>query len=317
MNKISIIIPVYNAQSTVLSTLKSLATQQKLIYEIIIVNDGSTDKSLSIIETYFKKHFIEIQKKIINHPKSVGLSSSYNDGILKSTGDLIITLHSDIIIKKNALSLLITPFNKKEVVASYHQVIHPLKIWKKYNFWQKTFFDRQLKHLQSGMDGKFDCYRRKELIKIGLFDNKNFFRAGEDGDIFLKLKKIGQVVATKATIIHLHNQEPAFNYQKIIYKQAQYSEAQGALLKKYGILNIKHFVHTFFREILILMLIFPYIRYISLFLILLYSFLYTKNTFIYYKKSPKVLVLPLINIYLLFVSLYFSYKGFSSGQQKI
>ena len=59
-------------------------------------------------------------------------------------------------------------------VQSYHQVIHPLKIWRKYNFWQKVYFDRQLKHTQSGMDGKFDCYRRNKLIEIGLFDNKNF-----------------------------------------------------------------------------------------------------------------------------------------------
>lgn len=317
MNKISIIIPIYNSQSTILATLKSLATQQKLIHEIIIINDGSTDKSLSIIETYFKKHFIDIKKKIINHSKSIGLSTSYNEGISKSKGNLIITLHSDIFLKKNAISLLTAPFTKKDVVASYHQVIHPLKVWKKYNFWQKAFFDRQLKHLQSGMDGKFDCYRRKELIKVGLFDNKNFFRAGEDGDIFLKLKKIGQVVATKATIIHLHNQEPSFDYKKIIYKQAQYSEAQGALLKRYGILNSKHFIHTFFREIIVLGLIFPYIKFLSLSLIIIYSLLYTKNTFIYYIKKPKILLLPLINIYLLFVSLYFSLKGFFSGQQTI
>lgn len=317
MNKISIIIPVYNAESTIFATLKSLAAQQKLIYEIIIVNDGSTDNSLSIIEKYFKKHFIKIKKQIINHPKSIGLSSSYNDGILKSTGDLIITLHSDIILKKNALALLVAPFNKKEIVASYHQVIHPLKIWKKYNFWQKAFFDRQLKHLQSGMDGKFDCYRRPVLIKIGLFDNKNFFRAGEDGDIFLKLQKLGKVAATKATIIHLHNREVNFNYKKIIYKQAQYSEAQGALLKRYGVLNLKHFIHTFFREMLILGLLFPFIRKISLVLILIYSILYTKNTLLFYFKKPKVLILPLINIYLLFVSLYYSSRGFLSGQQKI
>ncbi|MDD2482694.1 MAG: glycosyltransferase family 2 protein [Candidatus Shapirobacteria bacterium] len=317
MNKISIIIPVYNAQSTILNTLKSLSTQQKLIYEIIIINDGSTDKSLSIIKTYFKKHFTKIKKNIINHSKSIGLSASYNDGILNSKGDLVITLHSDVILQKNAISLLVAPFSQKKIIASYHQVIHPFKIWKKYNFWQKVFFDRQLKKLQSAMDGKFDCYRRKELIKIGLFDNKIFFRAGEDGDIFLKLNKIGQVVSTKATILHIHNQEDTFNYKKIIYKQAQYSEAQGALLKKYGILNIKHFIRTFFREILLIGLLFPYIRLFFLILIIIYSFLYTKNTLIYCIKKPIVILLPLINIYLLFISLYFSCKGFYSGQQKI
>lgn len=317
MNRISVVIPVYNAESTILHTLKSLNDQRELFDELIIVNDGSVDHSLTIINKYLKKHFLKIKKIIINHPKSLGLSLSYNDGIKQATGELIITLHSDIVLKKNAVSLLTAPFNQKNTVATYHQVIHPISIWKKYNFWQKAFFDRQMNHTQSGMDGKFDCYRRKTLIKLGLFDNKTFFRAGEDGDIFLKLQKIGQVIPTKATIIHFHSKDNSFNYKKIIYKQAQYSEAQGALLKKHGILNIKHFVHTFFREILIIGLLIPKINLFFLILILIYSFTYTRNTFSFHIKNPKVLLLPIFNIYLLFISFIYSLRGFISGRQKI
>jgi len=317
MNRISIVIPVYNAASTILYTLKSLNRQNELINELIIINDGSTDHSSAIITKYLKTHFSKIPKIIINHPKSLGLSLSYNDGIKQATGDLIITLHSDIILKKNALSLLVAPFHQKNVVATYHQVVHPISVWKKYNFWQKAFFDRQRNQTQSGMDGKFDCYRRKSLIKLGLFDHKNFFRAGEDGDIFLKLKKIGQVIPTKATIIHFHSKDNCFNYKKIIYKQAQYSEAQGALLKKHGILSIKHFIHTFFREILVISLFIPKLNLLSLGLIIIYSFTYTKNTFCFYIKQPKVFLLPFFNIYLLFISFFYSLRGFISGQQKI
>jgi len=317
MNRVSIIIPVYNAESTILSTLKSLNQQNNLINELIIINDGSTDHSLVIIDKYLKNHFSKIKKIIVNHPKSLGLSLSYNDGIKQATSDLVITLHSDIVLKKNAISLLTAPFNQKNIVATYHQVIHPIPVWKKYNFWQKAFFDRQMNQTQSGMDGKFDCYRRKTLIKLGLFDNKNFFRAGEDGDIFLKLQKIGQVIPTKATIIHFHSKDNSFSYQKIIYKQAQYSEAQGALLKKYGLLNIKHFIHTFFREMLIVGLFIPKLNLFSLILILIYAFTYTKNTFCFYIPHPRIFLLPFFNIYLLFVSFFYSLRGFISGQQKI
>lgn len=317
MNIISLIIPSHNSESTIYGTLKSLSTQSKQIHEIIIVNDGSTDNSLKIIKKYFKNHFLKIEKKIINHPHSLGLSASYNDGIIKSKGDLIITLHSDIILKKNAVSLLIAPFDQNDIVASFHQSIHPLSTWKKYNFWQQAYFDRQLRQKQSGLDGKFDCFRKKELFQVGLFDNKNFFRAGEDGDIFLKLSKIGRVISTNATIIHLHDSEPKFNYKNIIYKQAQYSEAQGAFLKRYKFISLKHFLHTFFRELLIIGLFLPYIKYFSLFFILIYSLLYTKNTILNNLHDIRILILPLLNIYLLLVSFYFSIKGYISGKQTI
>lgn len=317
MNQVSIVIPVYNAESTILSTLKSIIPEQKLINQIIVVDDGSNDNSIKIVQKFFKTNLLKINKIIINHPKSIGLSNSYNDGIRQSTGDLIITLHADIILKKNAISLLIAPFSQKNVVASFHQIIHPKKIWEKYNFWQKVFFDRKIGLTISGLDGKFDCFRRKDLLAINLFDSKTYFRAGEDHDIFIKLKKRGQVVPTKATIIHIHSLEKNFNYKKIIYKQAQYSEAQGANLRNHGIYSLELSFRTFFREILVLSLVVPYLRIGSILLIFLYSFLYNKNTFKACFENPKIFILPFINIYLLFVSLYFSCRGFILGKQTI
>ena len=317
MNQISVVIPVYNAESTIISTLESIIPQQKLINEIIIVNDGSNDKSLELVKKFFKKNLLKIKKIIINHPKSIGLSNSYNDGIKRTTGDLIITLHADIILKKNAISLLIAPFVQKNVVASYHQIIHPKKIWQKYNFWQKVFFDRKIGLTISGLDGKFDCFKKKDLLAIKMFDSETYFRAGEDHDIFIKLKKRGQVVPTKATIIHIHSLEKNFNYKKIIYKQAQYSEAQGANLKNHGIYSLELSFRTFFREILVLSLLVPYLRIISLFLIIIYAFIYNKNTLKSSINDPRIFVLPFINIYLLFVSLFFSCRGFILGKQTI
>lgn len=317
MNRISVVIPVYNAESTIISTLESIIPQQKLINEIIIVNDGSNDKSPELVNKFFKKNLLKIKKIIINHPKSIGLSNSYNDGIKRTTGDLIITLHADIILKKNAISLLTVPFVQKNVVASYHQIIHPKKIWQKYNFWQKVFFDRKIGLTISGLDGKFDCFRRKDLLAIKMFDSKTYFRAGEDHDIFIKLQKRGKVVPTKATIVHIHSLEKNFNYKKIIYKQAQYSEAQGANLKNHGIYSLELSFRTFFREILVLSLLVPYLRIISLFLIIIYAFIYNKNTLKSSINDPRIFVLPFINIYLLFVSLFFSCRGFILGKQTI
>lgn len=317
MKHVSVIIPILNAESTILTTLKSLAKQSLYFSQIVLVDDGSSDSSISIVKKYLKKHLLKTKIKIISHPKSLGLSKSYNDGIMSSTGDIIVTLHSDVVLQKNAFKHLLEPFKDPTIVATYHQSIHPYDLWKNYNFYQQAFFDRQLGKNQAGLDGKFDAFRKKALVKVGLFDYQNFFRAGEDGDIYFKLIKIGKVVETKASILHLHDTDPKFSYQKIIYKQAQYSQAQGAFIRRYNFIGLKHLLHTFFREILIILLIVPYLRYFILFLILLYSFLYSKNTIKHNLNNYRSYLLPLLNIYLLFVSFYYSLNGFITKKQSI
>lgn len=316
-NKVSVIIPVYNNSSTLNITLKSLMLYKKLILEIIIINDASTDNSLDIINKFFKTNSKKTKIILINHKKSHGLAESYNEGIKTSSSDLVVTAHADIILKKNSIEKLIIPFIDENIVATYHQVIHPKKIWLKYNFWQQAFFDRLLYKTFNGLDGKLDCFRKSALIKIGMFDKKTFYRAGEDGDIVYRLKKIGEVVPTKATIIHLHNIDKKFNYKNIIYKQAQYSQTQAVLIRKNGLISLKHFLKTFFREILIICLLIPYLRFVSIILIIIYSIIYTKNTIINNYKNPRIFVLPILNIFLLFISMFYTIKGFVYGKQTI
>jgi len=230
---------------------------------------------------------------------------------------LIITMHSDVVLAKKAIEKLVTPFKDSEVVASYHVVNHPFDIWEKYNFWQKCFFSRLVGKKFSGLDGKFDCFRREAILKIGLFDSQTFFRAGEDGDIVIRLKKIGKVIKTGAEIVHLHDMDPGFGIKKIIYKQAQYSEAQGVHLRKGQITTPKQFIKAFFREILLLSLLIPYLNQLSIFLIVFYAFSYSWAMFKYEHSNPKIMLLPFLNIYLLFVSFFYSIEGFISGRQRI
>ena len=89
--KISIILPVYNAQSTISRTIESVLRQTYENYELIIINDGSTDNSGNICKEYVKKskeiHYIEIDNN--------GVSNARNLGIENSTGDYIMFIDSD------------------------------------------------------------------------------------------------------------------------------------------------------------------------------------------------------------------------------
>ena len=312
--KISVIMPVHNGESTLEKTLESLLAESKKFDELIVVDDASSDGSVQTIKEYLDG---KQNCTLIQNEKKIGLAAAYNKGIESATGDLVVTLHQDVILEEDSLEKLVAPFSDDQVVAASHIVAHPMDIWKKYNFWQKCFFARLAGKDFSGIDGKFDCFRKSAFEKVGLFDEVHFRTAGEDGDMAYKLKKIGKAVDTEAKIIHLHKIDPHFSRKDIVRKQAQYSEAQGALLARGRIRGIYPTSKAFFREILTLSLLIPYVNIIALMLIAIYAFKYTGRVYLQEYKNPRIILLPFLNIYLLFVSIIYSAKGFIYGKQRL
>ena len=98
MAKVSVIIPVYNVEKYISRCLESLANQTLKDLEIIIVNDGSTDNSRSIIEKYLKKHSLRIK---YFEKQNGGLSSARNYGLKYATGEYIAFLDSDDYVEKD------------------------------------------------------------------------------------------------------------------------------------------------------------------------------------------------------------------------
>ncbi len=315
---VSIIIPVYNGAKTIIESLDSLLKQDYIeknynSVEIIIINDNSTDNSFSLVKDYFNDK--TIKNIILSNKANLGLAANYNKGIEISGGDYIITMHQDIILKNNALAQLVSAMDEETTQAAFHYVDHPREIWEKYNFWQKCLFSRLLDKRFYGLDGKFDIFRKCTLIGIGMFDAVTFRTAGEDGDIIRKIESVGILKKTEAGIVHIHDNNPNYSLKSYISKHAQLSESQGALYRKHGITNIIELFRAFFRESLILMLLFPYLKIVSIILILLYSFFYTKDVYLAEYKNPRIILLPIINISLLFVSFFYSVKGFVTGKQ--
>lgn len=309
----TVIIPVYNGETTIVKTLESLYEQTIKPEKVIVFNDNSRDGSLEILERNKEKFGYQL----VNHSMNCGLAKTYNEGIKLSESELIITMHQDVILMEDALKKLTGPFSDPGVVAASHVVIHPIDIWRRYNFWQKCFFARLAQKTFSGIDGKFDCFRRKALISAGFFNEKCFRSAGEDGDMVFRLKKIGQIKNTKATIVHIHKDSPLFGIGDIIHKQKQYSEAQGVLFRLGRIDGMEKKFRAFFREIMLFLLLIPIIRYFALVLILTYSIWYTSAVFVNEYKNWRIVILPFLNIYLLFVSLFYSLRGFVLKKQSI
>lgn len=103
MKKVSIIIPVYNVEDYVSECINSVVAQSYQNLEIILINDGSTDRSGEICKTIAKhdNRIIYLEKN------NGGLSSARNYGLTKATGDFIFFLDSDDYLLENAIELLI------------------------------------------------------------------------------------------------------------------------------------------------------------------------------------------------------------------
>ena len=99
--KFSVIVPVYNTQKYLKRCIESVLNQTYKNYEIILINDGSTDNSLEILKKYESNNKV----KIITQ-KNHGLSYTRNVGISHATGDYVILLDSDDFLEKDLFKVL-------------------------------------------------------------------------------------------------------------------------------------------------------------------------------------------------------------------
>ena len=105
MVKFSIIVPVYNTEEYLERCIESILKQTFDDFEIILVNDGSTDNSKKIITDYQKQYPEKI--KVVNK-KNGGLSSARNKGVSKAKGEYLLFVDSDDYIEKGLLKTLNT-----------------------------------------------------------------------------------------------------------------------------------------------------------------------------------------------------------------
>jgi glycosyltransferase involved in cell wall biosynthesis len=86
----SVIIPLYNKENYVQQTIESVLQQTFADFELIVVNDVSTDKSVAIVS-----QISDARIKLVENPKNSGLSTTRNHGISKASGEIITLLDAD------------------------------------------------------------------------------------------------------------------------------------------------------------------------------------------------------------------------------
>lgn len=114
MKKVSIITPVYNAENFLEETIKSIINQTYSNWELILVNDKSTDKSKEIANKYISEKIIWIDLDI-----NSGAAIARNKGIDAATGDFISFLDSDDFREKEKLEKQVKFMEKNNIAFSY------------------------------------------------------------------------------------------------------------------------------------------------------------------------------------------------------
>lgn len=179
--KISIITACYNADATIERTIKSVLNQSYKNIEYIIVDGGSRDKTLEIIERY--SHGIS---NMVSEPDK-GIYDALNKGITLATGDFIGFLHADDAFASSQIIEKITQFatNSDAVYGDLQYVSENDKVIR---HWESGLFS--LKALKRGwMPPHPTLYIKRELYnQIGHFNLE--YKIASDYDLMLRLLSV-------------------------------------------------------------------------------------------------------------------------------
>lgn len=122
---ISIIIPVYNKEKFISKCLESIVTQTFHDFEVIIINDGSTDKSQCIIEKY-----VEQDNRIICYNiENSGVSNARNIGLNYARGDYVMFIDADDFISSDYLENVLNNSSSDIVITGYTSVLQSYEIY--------------------------------------------------------------------------------------------------------------------------------------------------------------------------------------------
>jgi len=178
---ISVIIPVYNNGETIVETLNSIINQTFKNFEIIIVNDGSTDNSTEVIHN-FQKNNSGYKINFITQENG-GPSKARNNGVKNSNGNFIVFIDGDDKFHSTYLEKAYTEINKNNRCIVYSNT---------------TFFDAEEGRwnlqeysveniLKNNCIPIFAIHKKENFLKAGMFDENLWF--GEDWDLWINIIK--------------------------------------------------------------------------------------------------------------------------------
>jgi poly-beta-1,6-N-acetyl-D-glucosamine synthase len=186
---ISIIVPAYNEAKTIKSCIQSLQNLNYPNYDVIVIDDGSTDNTF---EEASQCKGVKIIKQ-----KNQGKPSALNNGVRSSTGEIIVTVDADTTIDEDALEAIAERFVSNEKLGAVAGNVKVRPEPKIMNIVQSAEYALGINLIRKGQSvlgcvmivpGPIAALKRDAVEKVGNFSDDTF---AEDFDITVKILKAG------------------------------------------------------------------------------------------------------------------------------
>lgn len=207
----SFIVPVYNSEKYLKRCIDALLSQKNFNdYEIICVNDGSTDNSVAILKSYGDRI------KIINQDNQ-GIAISRNNGVLCSRGKYVIFVDNDDIVSSNFLESVSSVINKSnaDIVQTSYSCIDELGNFVSEHRFENCIFDRISKNIKDKTRGYiWGCAIRKSIFKNIKFPTSFWY---EDMITKMALLRFCKKIVVTSEILYYYRVHNT-NASKILWK---------------------------------------------------------------------------------------------------
>lgn len=195
---VSIIVPVYNEDKVVKQSIGSLLQLDYPNYEIIIVNDGSTDNTAEVageMVGYHKGHSSMVKVTLINKPNG-GKSKALNAGIQYSDAEFTVSVDGDSKLSKDALKMGIRHFIDPSIgavagnvkVLNRGHIVTDLQALEYIEGLNLSRFAQGMVKMVNIIPGPIGIFRKKALRSAGFYSSDTF---AEDADLTLKILAAG------------------------------------------------------------------------------------------------------------------------------
>jgi glycosyltransferase involved in cell wall biosynthesis len=194
---VTVLMPVYNGQAYLKEAIDSILSQTYKNFEFLIINDGSTDDSVKIINSYQDKRI-----RLINLSYNQGIIAALNRGLEESKGEYIARMDSDDISLPNRLDLQVSFMEKNKNIGISGGAIKAFGATNAY--WKRPKCHEEIMALMLFETGLFHptVIMRSSIIKSNnLFYNKEFIHA-EDYDFWINCSKHTRLANISQTLIY-------------------------------------------------------------------------------------------------------------------
>ena len=196
--KISIVISVFNEAGSIKNCLDSLLKQELKDYEIIVINDGSTDRTTEILQEYRNE-----KKILLLEQKHLGPGAARNLGAKEATGEILVFVDADMEFDRNFVKKLVGSIEKGKVVGTFSKEEYLLNKKNKWaRFWNINLGRPPEKmHRDDYPDTQpvFRAIRKSEFDRVNGFDTK----IGYTDDWSLS-RKLGAVAVNAPGAVFFH-----------------------------------------------------------------------------------------------------------------